>query len=49
MTRIGLCAPCVPRANSISTDVCVPISRLAECVEETQRDIADMGLHADEI
>ena len=35
-----------PGANSISTDVCVPISRLAECVEETQRDIADMGLLA---
>jgi D-lactate dehydrogenase (cytochrome) len=29
-----------------STDVCVPISRLAECVEETQRDIEDMGLLA---
>jgi FAD/FMN-containing dehydrogenase len=35
-----------PGANSISTDVCVPISRLAECVEETQRDITDMGLLA---
>ena len=35
-----------PGANSISTDVCVPISRLAECVEETQRDIAEMGLLA---
>jgi D-lactate dehydrogenase (cytochrome) len=35
-----------PGANSISTDVCVPISRLAECVEETQRDIANMGLLA---
>ena len=35
-----------PGANSISTDVCVPISRLAECVEETQRDIAAMGLLA---
>ncbi len=35
-----------PGANSISTDVCVPISRLAECVAETQRDIADMGLLA---
>jgi D-lactate dehydrogenase (cytochrome) len=27
-----------------STDVCVPISRLAECVAETQRDIAETGL-----
>jgi D-lactate dehydrogenase (cytochrome) len=35
-----------PGANSISTDVCVPISRLAECVEATQRDIAEMGLLA---
>jgi D-lactate dehydrogenase (cytochrome) len=35
-----------PGANSISTDVCVPISRLAECVEQTQRDIAEMDLLA---
>jgi D-lactate dehydrogenase (cytochrome) len=35
-----------PGANSISTDVCVPISRLAECVGETQSDIEDMGLLA---
>ena len=28
-----------PGAAMISTDVCVPISRLAECVTETQRDI----------
>ncbi|MEM7462978.1 MAG: FAD-linked oxidase C-terminal domain-containing protein [Pseudomonadota bacterium] len=27
------------------TDACVPISRLAECVTETQRDIADSGLY----
>jgi D-lactate dehydrogenase (cytochrome) len=27
-----------------STDVCVPISRLAECVAETKRDIAETGL-----
>ena len=30
----------------IATDVCVPISRLAECVTETQRDIADSNLLA---
>ena len=31
-------------AQAIATDVCVPISRLAECVVETQRDIAASGL-----
>jgi len=30
--------------KGISTDVCVPISRLAECVAETQRDIVETGL-----
>ena len=30
----------------IPTDVCVPISRLAECVTETQRDIAESKLVA---
>jgi D-lactate dehydrogenase (cytochrome) len=30
----------------IATDVCVPISRLAECVTATQRDIADSRLLA---
>jgi D-lactate dehydrogenase (cytochrome) len=35
-----------PGANSISTDACVPISRLAECVEATKRDIAELGLTA---
>ena len=28
-----------PGAKAVSTDVCVPISRLAECVVETERDI----------
>ena len=35
-----------PGAQTFATDVCVPISRLAECVEETQRDIATSGLIA---
>ena len=35
-----------PGAKAISTDVCVPISRLAECVEATQEDIAATGLVA---
>jgi D-lactate dehydrogenase (cytochrome) len=35
-----------PGASMIPTDVCVPISRLAECVTATQRDIADHGLIA---
>ncbi|MEM9333000.1 MAG: FAD-linked oxidase C-terminal domain-containing protein [Pseudomonadota bacterium] len=33
-----------PGTEGISTDVCVPISRLAECVTETQRDIEESGL-----
>ncbi len=32
--------------NGLSTDVCVPISRLADCVSETQADIRDSGLLA---
>src|SRR5712691_6629844 len=35
-----------PGAQAVATDVCVPISRLAECVTETQRDIAELGLVA---
>jgi D-lactate dehydrogenase (cytochrome) len=35
-----------PGAKMIPTDVCVPISRLAECVTETQRDIAESRLVA---
>jgi D-lactate dehydrogenase (cytochrome) len=30
--------------KALSTDACVPISRLAECVNETARDIAENGL-----
>jgi D-lactate dehydrogenase (cytochrome) len=35
-----------PGLAALSTDVCVPISRLADCVEETQADIAATGLLA---
>ena len=35
-----------PGCKGIATDVCVPISRLAECILETQVDIRDSGLIA---
>jgi D-lactate dehydrogenase (cytochrome) len=35
-----------PGVQGFATDVCVPISRLAECVVETQRDLADSRLTA---
>jgi D-lactate dehydrogenase (cytochrome) len=35
-----------PGAQSVATDVCVPISRLAECVDATKRDIDENGLIA---
>lgn len=35
-----------PGALAFATDICVPISRLAECVTATQRDIAQSGLVA---
>ena len=35
-----------PTAKGISTDVCVPISRLAACIAETKADIAATGLIA---
>lgn len=35
-----------PGAKGLSTDVCVPISRLAECIAETEVDITEMGLIA---
>jgi D-lactate dehydrogenase (cytochrome) len=34
----------MPGKDALATDVCVPISRLAECVAETQRDLAETGL-----
>src|SRR5262247_3530071 len=35
-----------PGTAAVATDVCVPISRLAQCVVETQHDIADSRLVA---
>lgn len=35
-----------PGAKGIATDVCVPVSRLAECIAETQGDIDAAGLIA---
>ncbi len=35
-----------PELAALSTDVCVPISRLAECVAETQADIREHGFLA---
>lgn len=35
-----------PGARSFTTDVCVPISRLAECITETKADLANCGLPA---
>lgn len=33
-----------PKASALSTDACVPISRLAECVSETAKDIEASGM-----
>jgi D-lactate dehydrogenase (cytochrome) len=35
------CLQIRPGARAVSTDVCVPISRLAECVAETMQDVKD--------
>lgn len=35
-----------PGVKPFATDVCVPISRLADCIEETQADIRESGLIA---
>jgi D-lactate dehydrogenase (cytochrome) len=35
-----------PGSRSITTDVCVPVSRLAECIAGTRADIEDSGLVA---
>ncbi len=40
------CVQLRPNARPIPTDVCVPISKLAECVEETKAEIQRIGLIA---
>jgi D-lactate dehydrogenase (cytochrome) len=40
------CVGLRPGAKAFATDVCVPLSRLADCVTATQRDIADNNLVA---
>ena len=40
------CKALRPGGEIWATDVCVPISRLAECIRETQQDIRDFGLFA---
>jgi D-lactate dehydrogenase (cytochrome) len=40
------CMALRPGAKGFSTDVCVPISRLTECIIETRRDIDETGLIA---
>lgn len=35
-----------PGADSLSTDVCVPISRLADCIRETREDSVKSGIFA---
>ncbi|WAC29514.1 FAD-binding oxidoreductase [Ancylobacter sp. SL191] len=40
------CLPLKPGAKALATDVCVPLSRLADCVDETKHDIEEMGMIA---
>ncbi len=40
------CLALRPGAKAMATDVCVPISRLAECILETRKDIDETGLLA---
>ncbi len=40
------CLGLQPGARSITTDVCVPISRLAECIAATRQDLESSGLVA---
>lgn len=35
-----------PEMSSFATDICVPISRLADCIVETQRDSVEQGIIA---
>ena len=40
------CVALRPGAKAVATDVCVPISRLAECITECRRDLDEIGLVA---
>jgi D-lactate dehydrogenase (cytochrome) len=40
------CLALRPGAKALATDVCVPISRLTECILETRKDIDETGLLA---
>jgi len=40
------CVAMQPGARHFSTDVCVPISRLADCVRDTAADLAESGMAA---
>lgn len=40
------CIAQIPGKQGISTDVCVPISRLAECIAATEQDTRGMGFEA---
>jgi D-lactate dehydrogenase (cytochrome) len=40
------CIALRPGAKAVATDVCVPISRLSDCIAETEQDIAEAGLVA---
>ena len=40
------CLALRPGAKGLATDVCVPISRLAQCITETKKDIEETGLLA---
>ena len=41
------CLQLRPGSRAVSTDVCVPISRLTECIVETSKDIARASMPAD--
>jgi len=38
------CKALIPNSRIFSTDVCVPISRLADCIEQTQQDLASENI-----
>jgi D-lactate dehydrogenase (cytochrome) len=40
------CAAIKPGSGVMATDVCVPLSRLAECIRETKKDIDEAGIIA---